>query len=304
MQCERRIYRSLRWHTSGRESVAVYLTDLSDSRLPLASNISFEQAAGFCITYATSLYAMKQRAHLQAGETVVVLGAAGGVGVTAIQIAKAMGARVIAAASTEEKLDFACEVGADYRINYSPEDLKTRIKELPDGRGADVIYDAVGGDYTEQAYRAIAWCGRYLVIDFAASATPKIPLNLPLLKAGVYWEISALGDLLMDLGNALAYWLEVSDTPALQALVNRPSQLPGMLTRAEVLSYYAEKTGRSVANFYFYLVAGYFRNLVITQQIYYRFYHGQTSGPRFAAFAGAIGIIGDHCRKLIAASHL
>lgn len=159
--------------------------------MPMASNMTFEQAAGFCITYATSYYAYKQRAQLKAGETVLVLGAAGGVGITAIQIAKAMGAKVIAACSTEEKLDFACEAGADMRINYSTEDLKTRIKELTDGKGADVIYDPVGGDYTEQAYRSIAWYGRYLVIGFASGPIPKLPLNLPLLKAGdilgVFW---------------------------------------------------------------------------------------------------------------------
>jgi len=159
--------------------------------LPMASNMTFEQAAGFCITYATSYYALKQRAKIQKGETLLVLGAAGGVGVTAIQIGKAMGATVIAAASTEEKLDFACEVGADLRINYATENLKERIKELTGGKGADVIYDPVGGDYTEQAYRAIAWYGRHLVIGFAAGPIPKIPLNLPLLKAGdilgVFW---------------------------------------------------------------------------------------------------------------------
>jgi len=159
--------------------------------LPMASNMTFEQAAGFCITYATSYYALKQRAKIQKGETLLVLGAAGGVGVTAIQIGKAMGATVIAAASTEEKLDFACEVGADLRINYATENLKERIKELTGGKGADVIYDPVGGDYTEQAYRSIAWYGRHLVIGFAAGPIPKIPLNLPLLKAGdilgVFW---------------------------------------------------------------------------------------------------------------------
>ncbi|MGB5325052.1 MAG: NADPH:quinone oxidoreductase family protein [Pseudomonadales bacterium] len=163
----------------------------ANSAFPMASNMSFEQAAGFSITYGTSYYALKQRANLQPGETVLVLGAAGGVGVTAIQIAKAMGAKVIAAASTDEKLDFACEVGADMRINYSTENLKERIKELTGGKGADVIYDPVGGDYTEQAYRSIAWYGRYLVIGFASGPIPKLPLNLPLLKCGdiigVFW---------------------------------------------------------------------------------------------------------------------
>ena len=159
--------------------------------MPMPEGISFEEAAGFCITYATSYYAFKQRAKLQAGETLVVLGAAGGVGVTAIQLGKLMGARVIACASSAEKLDFCREVGADEVINYTEENLKERIRELTDGKGADVIYDPVGGDYTEQAYRSIAWGGRYLVIGFAAGDIPQLPLNLPLLKAGdilgIYW---------------------------------------------------------------------------------------------------------------------
>jgi NADPH2:quinone reductase len=155
------------------------------------SHMSFEQAAGFAVTYGTSYYALKQRAQLQPGETVLVLGAAGGVGIATIQIAKAMGATVIAAASTEEKLDFACEAGADLRINYSSEDLKDKVKELTNGKGADVIYDPVGGDFSEQAFRAIAWDGRFLVIGFASGPIPKMPLNLALLKGasmiGVFW---------------------------------------------------------------------------------------------------------------------
>ncbi|WP_323847269.1 NADPH:quinone oxidoreductase family protein [Microbulbifer magnicolonia] len=159
--------------------------------VPMPDKLSFEQAAGFCITYATSYYALKQRAAIQAGETLVVLGAAGGVGVTAIQLGKALGARVIACASTAEKLQFCREVGADELINYSQENLKERIKELTGGRGADVIFDPVGGDYTEEAYRSIAWSGRYLVIGFASGDIPRLPLNLPLLKAGdimgIFW---------------------------------------------------------------------------------------------------------------------
>ena len=159
--------------------------------MPMPAELDFQQAAGFCITYATSYYAFKQRAQLQAGETLVVLGAAGGVGVTAIQLGKLMGARVIACASTDEKLAFCRDLGADETINYTKENLKDRIRELTDGKGADVIYDPVGGDFTEQAYRSIAWGGRYLVIGFAAGDIPKMPLNLPLLKAGdilgIYW---------------------------------------------------------------------------------------------------------------------
>ena len=154
-------------------------------------NMSFEQAAGFAMTYGTSYYALKQRAKIQPGETLLVLGAAGGVGIASIQIAKAMGARVIAAASSEDKLDFACEAGADLRINYSNENLKEKVKELTKGKGADVVYDPVGGDFSEQAFRAIAWDGRFLVIGFASGPIPKMPLNLALLKGasmvGVFW---------------------------------------------------------------------------------------------------------------------
>ncbi|WP_406828510.1 NADPH:quinone oxidoreductase family protein [Microbulbifer sp. ARAS458-1] len=166
--------------------------------VPMSDKLNFDQGAGFCITYATSLYALKQRAGLRAGETLVVLGAAGGVGVTAIQLGKAMGARVIACASSAEKLAFCKEVGADELIDYSSENLKDRLKELTDGKGADVIYDPVGGELTEQAYRSIAWGGRYLVIGFASGDIPKLPLNLPLLKAGdimgIFWGAWAQRD--------------------------------------------------------------------------------------------------------------
>lgn len=157
----------------------------------IPQGMSFEHAAGISVTYATSYYALKQVAQLQANETVVVLGAAGGVGLAAVEIAKAMGARVIAAASTEEKLDAACDAGADERINYSVEPLKDRIKTLTKKKGADVIYDPVGGDLAEQALRATGWNGRFLVVGFASGDIPRIPLNLPLLKscsiAGVFW---------------------------------------------------------------------------------------------------------------------
>lgn len=154
-------------------------------------SISHEQAAGLSITYGTSYYALKQLAQLQPGETVLVLGAAGGVGTSAVQLAKAMGARVIAAASTAEKLAFAKQAGADDLINYSDEDLRARIKELTKGKGVDVVYDPVGGDLSELAFRSIAWGGRFLVIGFASGTIPSLPLNLPLLKCasviGVFW---------------------------------------------------------------------------------------------------------------------
>ncbi|MEP1469662.1 MAG: NADPH:quinone oxidoreductase family protein [Halieaceae bacterium] len=158
---------------------------------PMPEGLSYEQAAGVGITYFTSYYALKQRGNLQAGETLLVLGAAGGVGVTAIELGKLMGARVIAAASSDEKLELCKQLGADEVINYSNTDLKTAIKELTDGRGVDVVYDPVGGDFAEPAIRGMAWNGRYLVIGFASGPIPKIPLNLTLLKGcslvGVFW---------------------------------------------------------------------------------------------------------------------
>jgi len=163
----------------------------ADLTLPLPESIDFEAGAGIGTTFGTSYYALKQRARLQSGETLLVLGAAGGVGMAAVEIGKAMGARVIAAASSDDKLDFARSAGADERINYTADPLKERVKELTDGRGVNVVYDPVGGDYSEQALRATAWNGRFLVVGFAAGEIPKIPLNLPLLKGaqiiGVFW---------------------------------------------------------------------------------------------------------------------
>ncbi|MDD3761672.1 MAG: NADPH:quinone oxidoreductase family protein [Nevskiales bacterium] len=159
--------------------------------IPMPDGLDFVTAASFVMTYATSYHALKDRAALQAGETLVVLGASGGVGLAAIEIGKALGARVIAAASSPEKLEVCRQHGADETINYSSEDLKTRIKELTGGKGADVVYDPVGGDYSEAALRSMAWRGRFLVIGFANGEIPKIPLNLALLKGcaivGVFW---------------------------------------------------------------------------------------------------------------------
>ncbi len=153
--------------------------------------LSFEQAAGISITYFTSYYALKQRADLKEGETLLVLGAAGGVGTSAIEIGKLMGAKVIAAASSDEKLELCKQLGADEVINYSTEPLKDRIKELTGGKGVDVVYDPVGGDLSEPALRGMAWKGRFLVIGFAAGPIPSVPLNLALLKGcsivGVFW---------------------------------------------------------------------------------------------------------------------
>jgi NADPH2:quinone reductase len=159
--------------------------------IPMPTSLEFEQAAGFTITYGTSYHALKQSARLQVGETLLVLGAAGGVGITAVEIAKAMGARVIAAASSDEKLDFARSAGADETINYSKESLKDRVKALTNGKGVDVVYDPVGGELAQQALRALAWHGRYLVIGFASGDIPAFPANIALLKEasiiGVWW---------------------------------------------------------------------------------------------------------------------
>lgn len=162
-----------------------------DQALPLPESMSFEQGAGFPITYCTSYHALKDVAKIREGESLVVLGAAGGVGTTAVEIGKAMGARVIAAASTDEKLEFAKSVGADDVINYSDNPLKESIRELTGGKGADVVYDPVGGELAQQALKGTDWQGRYLVIGFASGAIPEFPANLALLKEisirGVFW---------------------------------------------------------------------------------------------------------------------
>jgi NADPH2:quinone reductase len=157
--------------------------------------LGLDRAAGLIITYGTTLHALADRGELKPGETLAVLGASGGVGVAAVEIGKLLGARVIACASSAEKLAFAKERGADELVDYSREDLKTRLKELTDGRGVDVAYDPVGGDFAEAAVRALAWRGRHLVIGFAAGDIPKLPLNLPMLKGadvrGVFWSAHA-----------------------------------------------------------------------------------------------------------------
>lgn len=159
--------------------------------LPMPPSLDFERGAAFLLTYGTSYHALVDRGALRAGETLLVLGAAGGVGLAAIEIGKALGARVIAAASSAEKLAVCREHGADEFIDYSSEDLRERLRALTGGRGPDVIYDPVGGGYAEPAFRSIAWRGRYLVIGFANGEIPKLPLNLALLKGaaivGVFW---------------------------------------------------------------------------------------------------------------------
>ncbi|WP_271783587.1 NADPH:quinone oxidoreductase family protein [Aquimarina algiphila] len=153
--------------------------------------MDFPIAASFMMAYGTSYHALKDRADLQSGETLLVLGASGGVGLAAVELGKLMGAKVIAAASNDQKLQLCEAYGADEIINYTDKDLKLKIKELTNGKGVDVIYDPVGGEYSEMAIRGMAWEGRYLVVGFAAGSIPKIPLNLALLKGcsivGVFW---------------------------------------------------------------------------------------------------------------------
>jgi NADPH2:quinone reductase len=159
--------------------------------MPLPAGFPAVDAAAFIMIYATSHHALIDRAALKAGETVLVLGAAGGVGTAAIQIAKAAGARVIAAASTDEKCALCKSLGADATINYTTQNMREVLKALTEGKGPDVIYDPVGGDFAEPAFRSIAWRGRYLVVGFAAGPIPALPFNLALLKGasivGVFW---------------------------------------------------------------------------------------------------------------------
>lgn len=159
--------------------------------VPVPNGVSDEVAAGVSVTYGTAMHALKDRGRLKPGETVAVLGASGGAGLAAVEIAQLMGAHVIAAASSEEKLAVCRRHGADEILDYSVTQLKQGLRDLTDGRGADVIYDCIGGEHSEAALRSIAWMGRFLVIGFAAGSIPRIPLNLVLLKScdlvGVFW---------------------------------------------------------------------------------------------------------------------
>lgn len=174
-------------HGAFAEKIAVR----SESLVPMPPGLDFATAAAFMMTYGTSYHALVDRGALEAGESVLVLGASGGVGLAAVEIARVVGARVIAAASSGEKLAVCREHGADELIDYSREDLRERIKALTDGQGVNVVYDPVGGIYTEPALRSTAWRGRLLVVGFANGEIPRIPLNLPLLKGcsivGVFW---------------------------------------------------------------------------------------------------------------------
>jgi NADPH2:quinone reductase len=172
---------------AARERVVI----AADRLVRVPDSVDFDRAAGLLITYGTTLHALKDRAKLEAGETLAVLGASGGVGLAAVELGKLMGARVIACASSEDKLALARQHGADATINYAAEDLREALRRTTDGKGPNVIYDPVGGPYSEPALRAIGWEGRFLVVGFAAGDIPKLPLNLVLLKncdvRGVFW---------------------------------------------------------------------------------------------------------------------
>lgn len=172
---------------AARERIAIAAAKL----IKIPDSIDYDHAAGICVTYGTTLHALKDRAKLQSGETLAVLGASGGAGLAAVELGKIMGARVIACASSPEKIAFAREHGADDGIDYAKEDLKEALRRVTQGKGPDVIYDPVGGPYAEPALRAIAWKGRFLVVGFAAGEIPKLPFNLVLLKGcdvqGVFW---------------------------------------------------------------------------------------------------------------------
>ncbi len=181
-----RVMTFLGWGAA-REAIAAPAQQL----IKLPPGLDFDRAAGLCITYGTSLYALRERAQLKAGETLAVLGASGGAGLAAVELGKLMGARVIACASSDEKLAFARAHGADETINYAKENLRDALKQHGGEHGIDVVYDPVGGPYAEPAVRSLAWQGRYLVVGFTAGEIPKIPLNLVLLKScdirGVFW---------------------------------------------------------------------------------------------------------------------
>lgn len=219
------------------EEVAVDAKNL----FPKPPGMDFATAASFMMAYGTSFHALKDRADLQEGETLLILGASGGVGLAAVELGKRMGARVIAAASSKEKLALCAQYGADEFLNYNEEDLKIRVKELTDGNGADVVYDPVGGDYSEAALRATNWKGRYLVVGFAAGKIPKIPLNLALLKGcqivGVFWGQFAMREPQVNLQNAmqLMQWQQAGELQPhidkIYSLEDTPLALNSMMRR-------------------------------------------------------------------------
>jgi len=216
----------------------------------LPSNVDFREGAATILTYGTALYALKDRAKIQPGETILILGAAGGVGTAATHIAKLLGARVIAAASTDERTALCLNAGADDVINYTTDDLKTRAKQLTDNRGVDVVVDCVGGAQSEAALRALGWHGRFLVLGFAAGEIPRIPLNLALLNEreilGVFWGETVDRDPARHRENMtlLQHWMASKQiTPAISQVVS----LAEASTAIEQLAT-RQATGKIVVN--------------------------------------------------------
>ncbi|MCJ8501710.1 NADPH:quinone oxidoreductase family protein [Desulfatitalea alkaliphila] len=222
---------------SGHGAFAEMCLAPRDKIVPMPAGMTFDAAAAFGITYSTAIHAFQECGRLQPGETVLVLGAAGGVGIAAIEVAKAMGARVIAAASTDEKLALCREKGADLTINYNSEDLRKRTLELTDGRGADVIFDPVGGEYSMTAFRATAWGGRLLVVGFAAGDIPRIPLNYALLSersiVGVFWGAWAARDVegqRRNLATMARWFTEGKIAPVIDSTIDL-AQIPEAMKR-------------------------------------------------------------------------
>lgn len=216
---------------------------ISDARvtIPIPNGMDFVTGASTLYAYGTSYHALKDRAQLKAGETLLVLGAGGGVGLAAVELGKLMGATVIAAASTDEKLSVCQEKGATYLINYSAEDLRERIKDITQGKGVDVVYDPVGDKWAEPAIRSLAWRGRYLIVGFAGGEIPKIPLNLALLKGsslvGVFWGAFTQNEPVLNLKNMqeIAVWtMQGKISPHISkrySLAEAPQALTDMMER-------------------------------------------------------------------------
>ena len=229
---------------TGHGGFAEEVVGAAATTLPMPPNMDYVTAASTMYTYGTSYHALKDRASLQPGETLLVLGAAGGVGLAAVQLGVLMGARVIAAASSDEKLAVCRQLGATDTINYTTDDLRERLKELTNGNGVDVVYDPVGDRYAEPCIRSLAWRGRYLVVGFAAGAIPSIPLNLALLKGasivGVFWGAFAQREpnLSMENFSQLLTWIEAGQLRqhihGLYSLDESPSVLRALMNRQVV----------------------------------------------------------------------
>lgn len=214
-----------------------------DMVMPVPEGLSLEQAAGYSVTYGTSYHALKQSAEIRKGETLLVLGAAGGVGIAAVEIGHAMGAKVIAAASTDEKVAFAMAAGADHGINYKEASMRDVLKELTGGKGVDVVYDPVGGEVAQIALRALGWQGRHLVVGFASGTIPDFPANMALLKEariqGTLWGVWVMRNPIEHLEN-MAELAEMIKQGTLKP------QVTAAYAVEDYLSAFAEITGRRV----------------------------------------------------------